>query len=87
LKQKKSRQFSKEGLPSFFEAKKMQKIYIKFIATQLGLTVLMFVVWSLFGGIENAREMLFVITILSSAMAGNTLMNDAFSLGESGKVD
>ncbi len=47
----------------------------------------MFVVWSLFGGIENAREMLFVITILSSAMAGNTLMNDAFNLGESGKAD
>lgn len=34
----------------------------------------MFVVWWLVGGIENAREMLFVISVLASAMAGNVLM-------------
>ncbi|AXT37480.1 hypothetical protein D1814_01735 [Alteromonas sp. BL110] len=60
----------------------MKQIYIKFIATQLGLSVLMFAAWSFFSGIENAREMLFLIAVLSSAMAGDVLMGDAYKLGK-----
>ena len=41
----------------------------------------MFVVWWLVGGIENAREMLFVISVLASAMAGNVLMAGAYEEG------
>jgi hypothetical protein len=41
----------------------------------------MFVVWWVVGGIENAREMLFVISVLASAMAGNVLMADAYGKG------
>lgn len=65
----------------------MKKIYIKFIATQLGLSVVMFAVWSLVSGIDNAREMLFVIAVLSSAMAGDALMGDAYELGKLSKKD
>ncbi|TKB05148.1 hypothetical protein E5672_03410 [Alteromonas portus] len=65
----------------------MKKIYIKFIATQLGLSVVMFAVWSLVSGIDNAREMLFVIAVLSSAMAGDVLMGDAYKLGKLSKND
>ncbi|MFZ8200905.1 hypothetical protein [Alteromonas portus] len=65
----------------------MKKIYIKFIATQLGLSVVMFAVWSLVSGIDNAREMLFVIAVLSSAMAGDVLMGDAYELGKLSKKD
>ncbi len=65
----------------------MKKIYIKFIANQLGLSVLMFAAWSFFAGIENAREMLFVIAVLSSAMAGEVLMGDAYNLGKQSKKD
>jgi len=59
----------------------MKKLYLTFIFTQLGLTTLMFVVWWLVGGIENAREMLFVISVLASAMAGNVLMAGAYEEG------
>lgn len=59
----------------------MKKLYLTFIFTQLGLTTLMFVVWWVVGGIENAREMLFVISILASAMAGNVLMTNAYEKG------
>jgi hypothetical protein len=59
----------------------MKKLYLTFIFSQLGLTTLMFVVWWVVGGIENAREMLFVISVLASAMAGNVLMADAYGKG------
>lgn len=59
----------------------MKKLYLAFIFTQLGLTTLMFVVWWLIGGIESAREMLFVISVLASAMVGNVLMADAYEKG------
>lgn len=59
----------------------MKKLYLAFIFTQLGLSTLMFIVWWLIGGIENAREMLFVISVLASAMAGNVLMADAYEKG------
>ena len=47
----------------------------------------MFAAWSLFAGIENAREMIFVIAVLSSAMAGEVLMGDAYNLGKLSKKD
>ena len=59
----------------------MKKLYLAFIFTQLGLTTLMFIVWWLVGGIENAREMLFVLSVLASAMAGNGLMERAYEKG------
>ncbi len=59
----------------------MKKLYLAFIFTQLGLTTLMFIVWWLVGGIENAREMLFVLSVLASAMAGNVLMERAYEKG------
>jgi len=41
----------------------------------------MFVMWWLVGGIENAREMLFMLSVLASAIAGNVLMDRAYEKG------
>lgn len=47
----------------------MEKIYYKFIASLLALSTLMFCVWALVAGIENAREMLFVIAVLAACLS------------------
>jgi hypothetical protein len=57
----------------------MQKIYYQFILFMLVLTTLGFGVW-LVAGIENAREMLFVITVLSACVAAKQAMNKVKAL-------
>lgn len=54
----------------------MKKIYYKFIATLLAFSTLMFCIWALIAGIENAREMLFVITVLAACLAVKGTIDD-----------
>ena len=58
----------------------MQKIYYQFILFMLVLTTLGFGVWWLVAGIENAREMLFVITVLSACVEAKQAMNKVKAL-------
>ncbi len=58
----------------------MQKIYYQFILFMLVLTSLGLGVWWLVAGIENAREMLFVITVLSACVAAKQAMNKVKAL-------
>ena len=54
----------------------MKKIYYKFIASLLALSTLMFCVWALVAGIENAREMLFLTTVLSACLSVKGTIHD-----------
>ena len=65
----------------------MKKIHIKFTAAKLGLSVLMFAAWSFFNSIENAREMIFVTAVSSSAVAGDVHMGEPHNLGKLSKKD
>jgi len=54
----------------------MKKLYLKFVVTHFVLSTIMFCVWYLVAGIENAREMTFVISTLASCIAAKNLMDD-----------
>ncbi|AMJ73899.1 hypothetical protein AVL56_06705 [Alteromonas stellipolaris] len=54
----------------------MKKLYLKFVATHFVLSAIMFCVWYLVAGIENAREMTFVISTLASCIAAKNLIDD-----------
>ena len=54
----------------------MKKLYLKFVVTHFVLSAIMFCVWYLVAGIENAREMTFVISTLASCIAAKNLMED-----------
>jgi hypothetical protein len=54
----------------------MRKLYVKFVVTHFVLSAIMFCVWYLVAGIENAREMTFVISTLASCVAAKNLMDD-----------
>jgi hypothetical protein len=54
----------------------MKKLYLKFVVTHFVLSAIMFCVWYLVAGIENAREMTFVVSTLASCIAAKNLMDD-----------
>ena len=51
-------------------------VYLKFVLSHLLLSSLMFVVWWLIAGIDNAREMVFLISTLASCLAGRKLISE-----------
>lgn len=54
----------------------MKKIYCKFIASLLALSTLMFCVWAIVAGLDNAREMLFVITVFAACLSVKGTIHD-----------
>lgn len=60
----------------------MKKIYFKFVISVLVYSSGMFLIWSLVAGIDNAREMIFVISVLASCISAKTLMSDVLKLCE-----
>lgn len=59
----------------------MKTSYVKFVVSLLALSTLMFIIWLFVAGIENAREMLFVITVFAACISAKSAIYEAFERG------